>query len=166
MPNLSLQPRADRANRQVQASLIISRESHLERYRRICDHETSPLYPRSCAGCHGCVGCYRVTAVRRVSTERGTLPRRNAGRNEKEAPGMRLSRRTALAGATGVAAFGILHWYPADAAEFTYKVGHDLPAMFPMNLRLKQAATKIGEESGGRLVVQVYPNGQIGSDSQ
>ncbi len=79
---------------------------------------------------------------------------------------MSLSRRTVLAGATGVAAFGILHWYPADAAEFTYKAGHDLPPSHPMNLRLVQAAKKIGEEFGGRLVVQAYPNSQLGGDSQ
>jgi len=79
---------------------------------------------------------------------------------------MGLSRRTVLAGATGVAAFGILHWYPADAAEFTFKLGHDGPVAHPQNVRAVQAAKKIGEESGGRLVVQVYPNSQLGSDSQ
>ena len=79
---------------------------------------------------------------------------------------MRLSRRTVLAAATGVASFGILHWYPANAAEFTYKLGHDGPVTHPQNLRVVQAAKKIGEESGGRLVVQIYPNSQLGSDSQ
>ena len=34
------------------------------------------------------------------------------------------------------------------------------------HLRVVQAAGKIGEESGGRLVVQVYPNSQLGGDSQ
>ena len=98
--------------------------------------------------------------------EPGTSPRRNVGRNEKEALGMRLSRRTVLAGATGVATFGILHWHKADAAEFTYKIAHDLPPTHPIHLRLMQGAKKIGEEAGGKLVVQVYPNGQLGSDSQ
>ena len=79
---------------------------------------------------------------------------------------MRLSRRTALAGATGVAAFGILHWHAANAAEFTYKLGHDGPVTHPQNLRAVEAAKKIAEQSGGRLVVQVYPNSQLGSDSQ
>ena len=78
---------------------------------------------------------------------------------------MSISRRTVLAGATGIATFGILH-YPAGAAEFTYKLGHDLAPMHPLHLRTAQAAAKINEQSGGRLVVQVYPSNQLGSDTQ
>jgi len=92
------------------------------------------------------------------------------GRREKAAgtngPGMRVSRRSVLAGAAGVTTFGILHWYPASAAEFTFKLGHDGPVTHPQQLRTAEAAKKIGEESGGRLVVQVFPNSQLGSDSQ
>ena len=76
------------------------------------------------------------------------------------------ARRTVLASATGVATFGILHWHAADAAEFSYKAGHDMPPDHPLNVRLAQAAKKIAEESGGRLAVQIYPNSQLGGDTQ
>jgi tripartite ATP-independent transporter DctP family solute receptor len=79
---------------------------------------------------------------------------------------MNVSRRKTLAGATGVATFGILHWHGAHAAEFTFKLGHDQPVIAPLHLRSEEAAKKIAEESGGRLVVQVYPATQLGSDTQ
>ncbi|HUA77421.1 MAG TPA: TRAP transporter substrate-binding protein [Acetobacteraceae bacterium] len=78
---------------------------------------------------------------------------------------MRLTRKQFLTGTAGIAAAAILH-YPADAAEFTYKLGHDQPVTHPQNVRAVEAAKKIGEESGGRLVVQVYPNNQLGGDTQ
>jgi len=102
-------------------------------------------------------------------TEPTALTARSGGPakdNGTKGPGTRVARRAVLAGAAGVAAFGILHWYPAHAAEFTYKIGHDGPVTHPQNLRAVQAAKKISEESGGRLVMQVYPNSQLGSDSQ
>ena len=77
----------------------------------------------------------------------------------------RLTRKQFLAGAAGVAAASILH-YPADAAEFTYKLGHDQPVAHPQNLRAVEAAKNITEQSGGQLVVQVYPNNQLGGDTQ
>jgi tripartite ATP-independent transporter DctP family solute receptor len=79
---------------------------------------------------------------------------------------MNVSRRTMLAGAAGAASFGILHWHRADAAEFTFKLGHDQPVMAPLHVRSAQAAAKISQESGGRLAVQVYPANQLGSDTQ
>jgi tripartite ATP-independent transporter DctP family solute receptor len=78
---------------------------------------------------------------------------------------MRLTRKQFLTGTAGVAAAAILH-YPADAAEFTYKLGHDQPVTHPQNVRVVEAAKKIAEESGGRLVVQVYPNNQLGGDTE
>lgn len=78
---------------------------------------------------------------------------------------LRLTRRQALAGAGGVAVFGILT-YPANAAEFTYKLAHDQAPTHPQNIRAIEAAKNIEKESGGRLVVQVFPNNQLGGDTQ
>ncbi|MBN8956915.1 MAG: TRAP transporter substrate-binding protein [Rhizobiales bacterium] len=78
---------------------------------------------------------------------------------------MRVSRRKVLAGAAGVTTVGILHW-PANAAEFTYKLGHDEAISHPQNVWSLEAAKKIRDESGGRLIVQVYPNNQLGGDTQ
>ncbi len=69
-------------------------------------------------------------------------------------------------GAAGTAGVGILRSRSARAADFTFKLGHDQPPSHPQNLRAVEAAEKIGKDSGGRLVVQVYPNSQLGGDTQ
>jgi TRAP-type transport system periplasmic protein len=78
---------------------------------------------------------------------------------------MKISRRAALASAAG-ATFGILRWHRAEAAEFTLKLGHDQVTTQPLHLRAKEAADKVAEESGGRMTVEIYPNSQLGGDSQ
>jgi tripartite ATP-independent transporter DctP family solute receptor len=52
----------------------------------------------------------------------------------------------------------------AQAAEFTYKVGTDLPATHPLNVRLQQAAEAIKKETDGRMEVKIFPNNQLGGD--
>jgi tripartite ATP-independent transporter DctP family solute receptor len=79
---------------------------------------------------------------------------------------MRLYRRQALIGVGGALAAPFIRTRPAQAAEFTFKFGHDQPVSHPQNLRAVEAAEKIGRDSGGRLVVQVYPNNQLGGDTQ
>jgi tripartite ATP-independent transporter DctP family solute receptor len=54
---------------------------------------------------------------------------------------------------------------PAAAAEFTYKYANNSPASWPMNTRAVEAAAKIKEETGGRLDIQVFPNNQLGGDT-
>ena len=67
--------------------------------------------------------------------------------------------------ATGaVASFGILT-RRADAAEFSYKYANNSPLTHPLNIRATEAAAKIKEESGGRLDIQVFPNNQLGGDT-
>ncbi|WP_293863365.1 TRAP transporter substrate-binding protein [uncultured Alsobacter sp.] len=53
----------------------------------------------------------------------------------------------------------------AQTAEFTYKFATNLPMTHPVNIRGKQAADKIREETGGRLDIQLFPSGQLGSDT-
>lgn len=72
--------------------------------------------------------------------------------------------RTATATAGGVAAFGILT-RRGDAAEFEVKYANDNAAAHPMNVRLREAAEAIRKESGGRLDVQLFPNSQLGGDT-
>ena len=74
--------------------------------------------------------------------------------------------RRALAKATlsslPLAAIGLR---PARAAEFSYKLANNLPATHPLNLRLVEAAARIREGTGGRVEVRVFPNNQLGSDT-
>ena len=80
----------------------------------------------------------------------------------------KLSRRkllqTTAAAASGVAAYGILT-RPGDAAEFTFKYAHNVVATHPVNVRLKEAVEKIKQESSGRMDIQIFPNSQLGGDT-
>ncbi len=73
------------------------------------------------------------------------------------------TRRRALAGAAGLAAtsFGIGR---ARAAEFTYKIGTDVPETAPLNVYIKQASDEIRSRTNGRLDLVLYPNNQLGGD--
>lgn len=51
------------------------------------------------------------------------------------------------------------------AAEFVLKYANNLPMSHPMNVRAKEMAAKIAAESKGRVELQVYSNGQLGTDT-
>ena len=53
----------------------------------------------------------------------------------------------------------------AQGAEFKLKFASNLPAVHPLNVRAKEAADAILKESGGRVDIQVFPNNQLGSDT-
>lgn len=77
---------------------------------------------------------------------------------------MKISRRTLLQGTASAAlvgSFGVR----AQSAEFTYKYANNLPVTHPMNLRAKEAADRIKQETGGRVEIQIFPNNQLGSDT-
>ncbi|TCZ59733.1 TRAP transporter substrate-binding protein [Roseicella aquatilis] len=75
-----------------------------------------------------------------------------------------LDRRSLLAASAALAVPAILT-RPAHAAEFTYKYANNLPATHPLNLRANEAVAKIREETGGRVEIQVFPNNQLGADT-
>lgn len=78
-----------------------------------------------------------------------------------------LTRRAFLktAGVAGAAATLGLPVRRARAAEFTLKYGNNLPMTHPMNVNAKTMAAKIATQSHGRVDLQVYPNGQLGTDT-
>lgn len=78
----------------------------------------------------------------------------------------RLSRRTLVAGSAAVALGSIVSRKARAAAEFSYKIGTELAANHPLNVRAKQAADAIAKETGGRLDIQVFPNGQLGDGKE
>jgi tripartite ATP-independent transporter DctP family solute receptor len=53
----------------------------------------------------------------------------------------------------------------AQAAEFTYKYANNLPVTHPMNIRAKEMVDAIRAETKGRVDIQVFPNNQLGSDT-
>ena len=76
---------------------------------------------------------------------------------------MKISRRTLLAGAGAIALPA--RYAQAQTAEFSYKYANNLPVAHPMNLRAKEMADAIRAETKGRVDIQIYPNNQLGSDS-
>ncbi|MGI4952378.1 MAG: TRAP transporter substrate-binding protein [Janthinobacterium lividum] len=76
---------------------------------------------------------------------------------------MPLSRRTLL-GSAALPLFAI-HSRPARAAEFTLKYANNTPATHPLTLRMQEAADRILKATDGRVEVQVFPNNQLGSDT-
>lgn len=71
-----------------------------------------------------------------------------------------LGRRAILAG-TGAFAIGRAR----AAGEFRYKFASNVPLTHPLNVRAQQAADRIRTESGGALDIQVFPNNQLGADT-
>ena len=53
----------------------------------------------------------------------------------------------------------------AAAPEFSYKFANNLPASHPLNLRAGEAAGRILEATGGRVEIRLFPNNQLGSDT-
>ena len=66
--------------------------------------------------------------------------------------------------ATGVSAFGILT-RRGDAAEFTWRYANNMVTTHSMNVHLQQAAEGIRRDSGGRMEIQIFPNNQLGGDT-
>src|ERR1700730_10188702 len=68
------------------------------------------------------------------------------------------------AAATGIAACCILT-RRGDAAEFTWRYANNNVVQHPMNVRLREAVERIHEQSGGRVDIQLFPNSQLGGDT-
>jgi tripartite ATP-independent transporter DctP family solute receptor len=81
---------------------------------------------------------------------------------------MRLSRRALLKTSAASALLGGLGApmvARAEAAEFSYKYANNLPDSHPMNARAKEMAAAIKAETNGRFDLQIFPNNQLGSDT-
>lgn len=78
---------------------------------------------------------------------------------------MQITRRTLLAGAGATALTLPMGRAFAQKAEFTYKYANNLPVMHPMNIRAKEMADAIRAETKGRVDIQIFPNSQLGSDT-
>jgi tripartite ATP-independent transporter DctP family solute receptor len=78
-----------------------------------------------------------------------------------------LNRRHALATLTAASAATLAAGLPriARAAEFTLKYGNNLPLTHPLNIRAKEAADRVLAESGGRVEIKIFPNNQLGGDT-
>lgn len=76
------------------------------------------------------------------------------------------NRRLLLQAAAGACAWPL--WSSnshAQSAEFKLKIANNFPATHPTNIRLKEAAEAIHAESKGRVDIQLFPNNQLGGDT-
>jgi tripartite ATP-independent transporter DctP family solute receptor len=75
-----------------------------------------------------------------------------------------LSRRSLLTGA-GVAAASLVLPRYARAAEYVFKFSSTQPIDHPSTVRIMEAAARVKEKSGGRMEINVFHSGQLGSDN-
>ena len=81
---------------------------------------------------------------------------------------MSFSRRTLLKASAATAVLsgiGAPHVARAQTAEFSYKYANNLPDTHPLNVRAKEMAAAIKSETGGKFDLQIFPNNQLGSDT-
>jgi len=80
---------------------------------------------------------------------------------------MHLSRRRLLATGTSILAGAVAAPLVARAqqAQWTYKYANNLPDSHPMNMRAREMAAAIKDQTGGRFEMQIFPSSQLGSDT-
>jgi tripartite ATP-independent transporter DctP family solute receptor len=78
---------------------------------------------------------------------------------------MTITRRSLMIGAAAVPLVSTIRYAGAQTAEFNYKYANNLPLAHPMNVRAQEAVDKIREATGGRVAIQIFPNNQLGADT-
>ncbi|MGN6095606.1 MAG: TRAP transporter substrate-binding protein [Bosea sp. (in: a-proteobacteria)] len=78
----------------------------------------------------------------------------------------KLTRRTILRSAAASAALPLIGApFVARAAEIELKYGNNLPLSHPLNIRAQEAADRIAKETNGRVEIKIFPNNQLGGDT-
>jgi len=68
-----------------------------------------------------------------------------------------------LAASSAIPLIGMPH--VARAAEFELKYGNNLPLSHPLNIRAHEAAERVAKETNGRVEIKIFPNNQLGGDT-
>jgi tripartite ATP-independent transporter DctP family solute receptor len=77
-----------------------------------------------------------------------------------------ITRRTLLGSLAAAPAAGLVGMPSlARAAEFELKYGNNLPLSHPLNIRAQEAADRIAKETNGRVEIKIFPNNQLGGDT-
>src|ERR1700738_3133603 len=76
-----------------------------------------------------------------------------------------MSRGRFVAGTAGAFASIAVVQAPARA-EWTYKYASNVNVDHPLNVRMKECWSSVKKETKGRLDVQMFPNNQLGGDTQ
>ena len=78
-----------------------------------------------------------------------------------------ISRRTFVRGAAAASVVSLagLPGRANAAPQYVFKYGNQVPATHPITLRMQEAAAKILEETGGKVEIRIFPNSQLGGDT-
>jgi tripartite ATP-independent transporter DctP family solute receptor len=79
-----------------------------------------------------------------------------------------LTRRRLLRNLSLAPAAGLIASMPRRAraaAEFPLKYANNLPLSHPLNIRAAEAAARVAKESDGRVEISIFPNNQLGGDT-
>ena len=78
----------------------------------------------------------------------------------------RFTRRTLLRTAATLPAASLIGMpWVAHAAEIELKYGNNLPVSHPLNIRAKEAADRVLAQTNGRVEIKIFPNNQLGGDT-
>ncbi|MBV8298545.1 MAG: TRAP transporter substrate-binding protein [Candidatus Eremiobacteraeota bacterium] len=78
----------------------------------------------------------------------------------------RITRGRFVAGSAAALASVAVVKSPARAAQWTYKYASNVSLDHPLNVRMRECWSAVSKETGGRLEVQIFPNNQLGGDTQ
>ena len=79
---------------------------------------------------------------------------------------MAINRRNFIAaGAVAATALAAAPRRAHAAAEFALRFGHGFPSTHPLNIRAAEAAARIKDETKGRVTLDLFPDSQLGGDS-
>jgi TRAP-type transport system periplasmic protein len=87
-------------------------------------------------------------------------------RMTKPTPALKQRRRLMLGGAAAGTLASIGAPAIAQQAEFTFKWANNIPLTHPSNIRVREAVEAIKAESKGRIDIQIFPNNQLGGDTE
>lgn len=75
-----------------------------------------------------------------------------------------LRRRAVLLGSASLPLVAI-RTRPARAADFSFKLANNSPESHPQTVRQREAAERIRQSTGGQVDIQIFPNNELGSDT-
>lgn len=78
---------------------------------------------------------------------------------------MTITRRSVLRALAAAPALSFAVPRFAQAAEFSFKYAHNLPVTHPLHIRAQEAVDRIKQQSNGRLEINIFPNNQLGGDT-
>ena len=75
------------------------------------------------------------------------------------------TRRSVLLAGTAAGATVAMPWVARAAPEFSLKYANNVPTTHPLNVRAKEAMDRIKAQTNGRVEIEIFPNNQLGSDT-